>query len=327
MHILHQKNIVSQLTNMAGLLLLGTLSACGGGGDNGNSTGSAGGSTTSPVVAPTAAALPFSRMGLDYQFSSLQYQSTASRNGRDLGATIDASANITFSHQTSGSQDFPLNYNFTFPSAFPGGSVAASNVFSTSNGAANKDVKILVPNATKTVQNVFWRNISDPNAGGFALPGYQTDLTTLTWPTSGTAIYAGKAFQYVIENSTVGTAINRFALYSSDVTATVDYAAQTIAIAVAANPVLIDSVNSPSTRDPATFASAITFSGINYSTLNTGYSIPKHSSGMGFSGDGYATVFRFFGANAEEFGGIFEYHSLPNTFPTTQYISMALRKQ
>jgi hypothetical protein len=319
MQVTYQKNVVSQLTNIAGLLLLGALSACGGGSDNGNKSSSAS-QTTTPATTPVVNTLAFKRMGDDY--------GTGEVYGYDLGGTIDASANITFTHTSTSVNDTTAPFNFTFPSGLPGGSVTATNVFSISNTAANKNIQILAPNATKFVQNVYWHNIDNDDTGGFDLPGYQVDATAMTWPSAGTAIYSGKAFQFILEGvSTPGVAPRKArTLYSSDVVATVDYAAQKVTVAIAGNPVLIESSGTPTATDPSKFASTFTFTGVNYLALAKNYSGPALTSGFGLQGGG--DLIQFFGPNAEEFGGVFALGGYLSTSTTaTQFISMALRKQ
>ncbi|MFJ2987761.1 hypothetical protein ACIPF8_07830 [Collimonas sp. NPDC087041] len=325
MHIIHQKTVVSQLTKVASLLILGALSACGGGGDNGSSTTSTG--TAAPVVAPVTApavtpvvnTLPFKRMGFDFS-------TTGITQGTDLGATIDASANMTFAHQSAGSQDTGPNINFTLPSGLPGGSVVASNLFSINNVAADKNIRILSPNATKFVQNVAWRNSDDPTVVGFDLAGYVTDLTAVTWPAAGTATYTGTAFQYTIESTNPpGPVINARALYSSNVVATVDYAAQKITIVVAGNPVLIESSGTPSVVDPSKFASTLTYTNVNYAALLSGFDSGPLTSGLGLGGG--SNMLRFFGPNAEEFGAVLQFGGYLNSNLATQFIALALHKQ
>ncbi|AIY40131.1 hypothetical protein LT85_0973 [Collimonas arenae] len=321
-----QKNVVSQFATIASLLCLAALTACGGG-DSGNSTASTGSSTTPatttpPATTPSVNALAFNRMGTDF------YTGGAT-SGIDLGATIDASANITFTHQPIDSLDHSPAFNFTFPSGLAGGSVTASHIFSTNDVAANKNIRILNPNATKTIQNVYWRNIDDASTAGFDLAGYQSDLTTLTWPSSGTATYVGQAFQYISEVSNIpGNTQTARALYSSDVTATVDYAAQKVTFAIAPNPVLIDSSGTPSATDPSKFASTFTYTGITYTALNNGIVYPHLTTGFGLVNGPVPTFFRFFGTSAEELGAYFQFSGpLPNSIEATQILSMALRKQ
>lgn len=318
MHIENKKNSVFQFTSIAGLMLLGALSACGGGGDSGNSSAN-NGAVTKPVATPVTNSLAFKRMGDDYGSGEVY--------GYDLGGTIDASANITFTHTSTNINDTTAPFNFTFPSGLPGGSVTASHVFSISNTAANKNIQILAPNATEFVQNVYWHNIDNVNTGGFDLPGYQVDATATAWPSSGTATYAGKAFQQIRESSNIpGVVLEARALYSSDVVATVDYAAQKITVMIAGNPVLIDSSGTPTATDPSKFASTFTFTGVTYSTLANDFNGPQLASGFGLHGGG--DLIQFFGANAEEFGGVFNLGGyLSNSTRGWQFISMALRKQ
>lgn len=325
MQMVYQKKVASQLANIVGLMCLAALTACGGGGDN-NSTANTGNTAptvaapvTTPVVTPVVNALPFKRMGIDFSTKGVT-------EGVDLGATIDTSANITFAHQPSGTQDTGPSINFTFASGLPGGSVVASHVFSISNGAANKSIRILAPNATKMVQNVAWRNIDDPTVLGFDLAGYPTDLTAVTWPATGTATYTGTAFQYTMETSnTPGVTSSGRALYTSDVVATVDYAAQTITIAVSGNPVLLESSGTPSVVDPSKFASTLTYTGVSYYALSHTFDSPALRSGLGLGGG--SNMLRFFGPNAEEFGAIFQFGGYLNSNMATQFIALALRKQ
>ncbi|WP_211451091.1 hypothetical protein [Collimonas antrihumi] len=323
----NQKNAVFQLKNITALMFLGALSACGGGGDNSSGTANAGSNAptvaapvTTPVVTPVANTLAFTRMGIDFSTKGVT-------EGVDLGATIDASANMTFVHQPSGTQDTGPGINFTFASGLPGGSVVASHLFSISNGAANKSIRILAPNATKMVQNVAWRNADDPTVVGFDLAGYPTDLTAVTWPATGTATYTGTAFQYTMESSnTPGvTSSSGRALYTSDVVATVDYAAQKITIAVSGNPVLIESSGTPSVVDPGKFASTLTYTGVSYYALNHTFNSPAMTSGLGLGGG--SNMLRFFGPNAEEFGAIFQFGGYLNSNMAQQFIAVALRKQ
>ena len=317
-----RKNADFHLTTIASLVLLCALSACGGGGgsDSGNTSSSNSGSqTTAPATTPVVNTLAFKRMGDDFGSGEV--------NGYDLGGTIDAYANITFTHTSTSVNDTTAPFNFTFPSGLPGGSVTATNVFSISNTAANKNIQILAPNATKFVQNVHWHNIDNAHTGGFDLPGYQVDASATAWPASGTAIYSGKAFQSILEGtSSPGVSQEARALYSSDVVATVDYAAQKVTITIAGNPVLIESTGTPTATDPSKFASTFTFTGVTYSALAKNYSGPELTSGFGLHGGG--DLIQFFGPNAEEFGGVFNLGGSLSTFTiASQFISVALRKQ
>ena len=336
MQMSNQPNTVFRLKNIVAPMLfgalLGTLSGCGGGGDGGSNTASSGASTqpattpaVTPAVVPAVNTLPFKRMGMDFTTKGVT-------TGMDLGATIDASANITFAHQSVGSKgngpstDNGPSVNFTFASGLPGGSVVASHVFSISNGAANKSIRIAAPNATKMVQNVAWRNLDDPTVVGFDLAGYPTDLTAVTWPATGTATYVGTAFQYTMETSnTPGVTTSGRALYTSDVIAIVDYAAQKITISVSGNPVLIESSGTPSVVNPSKFASTLTYTGVSYYALSHTFDSDALTSGLGLGGG--SNLLRFFGPNAEELGAIFQFGGYLNSNMASQFISLALRKQ
>ncbi len=327
-----QNKAVSYLPKIAVLLLISALSACGGGSsDSGNSTPVAD-KDNSPTPAVSDAQI--TRLGLDYLPNGV---GRTSDGGDDIGkATVDANGNITLSRNDTNPEGNQFIYNFTFPSGMPGGSIK-TNLFSTTLGGANKEVKILAPNAT-AVQNVFWRNADNPYIGGFAEIGHPTDLSTLAWPASGTATYSGKGFQYLIEYNN-GIASN--ALYTSDVIATVDYAAQTITIVAGANPTLVDSLGNFTAIDPSRLASTFAFTGITYTTLKTeSYSESEITNGLGWSHFSNEAL-GFFGSNAEEFSAVIEFSTpnsgattpftpVPTTAPITaytQYLSLALRKQ
>jgi len=311
-----------RLTNIAGLMLLATLSACGGGG---SASGEQAIATPDAVVTPPASNVTFRRM--NFGFTAGKGEDT----GIDQGATIDAAANITFVQQIIAGQ--PPASNFTFPSGLPGGSVIASHVFSIAT--ANKNIMILAPNANKTVQNVFVRNTDDTRQYEFALAGYQTDLAGLTWPASGAATYTGKAFQKIfVDTDPVpqpGWIAGGTGLYSSDVVAKVDYANKKITITVGANPVLIESSGAPLAIDPGKFLSTITFTDVTYAQLNNNRSFPEESTELGLVGGSTLPLLRFFGSNAEEMGGIFIYggflKGLGSYQRANQMISFALRKQ
>lgn len=309
-----------RLTIIPGPILIAILSACGGSSDGDQATASPDVAVTPPVSNVT--------------FRRMNFGITAGKGedtGIDQGATVDASANITFVQQTIAGQ--PPASNFMFPSGLPGGSVIASHVFSIA--AANKSIKILTPNATKTVQNVFVRNTDNTGQYEFALVGYQTDLAGLTWPASGTATYTGKAFQEInvvtATDPSPGWIDAGTGLYSSDAVAKLDYANKKITITVGTNPVLIDSRGPPLALDPGRFLSTITFTDVTYAQLNINRNFPEQTSELGLGGGSTLPLLRFFGGNAEEMGGIFPYggylKGVTNDQPARQMISFALRKQ
>jgi hypothetical protein len=303
---------VSRLTKVAGLLLAVTLSACGGGGTSNSPANDQSAAIDKPPT-PATSPLSFSAMGYGYKVEKGEPFKTYT----GFNAALDASSNIALTVLDSSNAN---SYSFTFPSGLPGGSVVASHIFSSSNGAANKDVKLLTPSATTTVQNFFWRNTNDPAIGGLAQAGYWSNPENLIWPAFGTATYAGKAFQYLIEADT-----SSYSLYSSDVTVSVDYAAKAVAIALAENPVLVDSVGTPKAIDLSKLTTKATLTDISYRTQTK--SNASFYSGLGFMAS--ATNIRFYGANAEEFGATLQlWGTLPGTTQhANQFISFALRKQ
>ncbi|MET3107692.1 hypothetical protein AAKU67_002133 [Oxalobacteraceae bacterium GrIS 2.11] len=322
---------------MLGIITLTSLVSCGGGSNSGS--GSADTPANHDEIIPVSNG--FTRMGLDVDPSGL-------RVAGDLGATIDSSANITFQTAFNENPQFP--YSFTFASGLPGGALAGSistNLLSYTLGAANKNVKILAPSQTKYVQNVFWTNADNPSVHGFGAAGYRLNPGTLTWPVSGTATYTGKAFQYVVDtySGSTGSGVSPqdnygFALYTSSVTATVNYATRTMVMNVAPDAVLQNiSDNSSMQGVPGNLlAATINLNEIGFSGpyLEYGFT-PYQISGLGLGLD-YVDTLNFFGADAQELAGIVEYSSfVPGStqpvYPgsmfgnTYQTISFALVRQ
>ncbi|PRC90620.1 hypothetical protein [Solimicrobium silvestre] len=314
------------VTTIAGLIMVGALSACGGGSGGGNDGKHIDSAKpiVPPVAPPISAATEFSRIGLDYQVGSNDY----SRG--DWATSIDASANITFS---STNKDSPaLNYSFRFPSGLPGGAISGG-LFSTTIGSANKTIQILTPSSTKTVQNVFWRNTNDPSVYGFGQAGYMVNPSKITWPTNGTSTYSGKAFQYIVSDGSIPS----FAMYTNKITATVDYSAKTISIAVAPNPTLLNTIGNPLIINEAAIQNAtnITMSNLNLSgsTIDldpdpaTGNWSQQHSN----LGVGVASIdLAFFGNTAQELAGTLTFHNnqgMDYHIWRHQHISFALAKQ
>ncbi|MCD6027637.1 MAG: hypothetical protein K0R08_2156 [Solimicrobium sp.] len=319
------------LSKLVGLILVGMLSACGGsgGGEAGqNSLNPVNDPIVTPPIIPPGATTPFDRLGLDVQLFS---NTPSNTTGFQLGATFDSSANITFTNaeQIPGNPTF--NYNFTFPSGLAGGSLQG-NLFTISKGAVHKEINILTPSITRNVQNVFWRDSADPSLFGFGLPGYVQKLSAQNWPANGTAKYVGKAFQYIIDSTLKTSAVATYALFTSEVTATVDYSAKKIDVVVAPNPQFINSVgNVAPAVDLGQIAANYTLTNLDLSGNNFSQSI---SETQPLSGLGLAVrenALGFFGKNAEELGGVIHYSgsiTAPSLFTTRdQFISFALVKQ
>lgn len=312
---------------LAGLIMAGMLSACGGGGSEGSSGGPSGGGNK--PVDPPVSSTTFERIGLDAQLSSKTPFNTSSGV---FSATIDSSANITFTPGPAVEGEPTFNYNFTVPSGLAGGSVSGG-LFHIIKGAAAKDIRLLTPSTTKAVQNIFWFDTNDNSLFGFGLAGYLNKLKSQTWPTSGTAQYIGKAFQYITDSNPDNPGATTYALFTSDVTATVDYSAKTIAIAVAGHPNLINTIGDPAviSADPNLFAAdyqltTLDLSGESAVQVLSG-TMP--TSGLGLTATDNALG--FFGNNAEELGGVIHYNGAVEvplgTIIRDQFISFALIKK
>jgi len=312
---------VSPLSKWLGIVLIGALgglAACGGGGSD------------SQIIIPNTeenvsrkpaqAATVFGGYGYSYQVGG-------NAMSEPLIATVNSVGEITLKAE---SKDYPeLNYDFKVPSGFSGTPFIGGRMLSFSMGNLNKEMKVLAPSATTFVQNVFWRNLDNIAKGGFAQVGYLTDTTKLAWPVAGTAIYQGKAFQYLTEihASSKNKQVKTF-LFSSDITAVVDYAAKTLKIEVAPDGERVDGVENKAGLSPAQFVSSIGYQDFTYAsrgalqpTLHNGLNLTK------LSGDSI----NFFGENAEELGGFLRFDCATckdNAKMKTQLaISFALRKQ
>jgi len=310
----------STLLTLAGLALAGVLSACGGGSAGNDPKGD----NNTPVTPPTSNTY-FERIVVDTKV----FIGTSYGQWGGVGVKIDSNANITFAHHDSSS--LLDNYNFTFPSGLAGG-LASGNLFTFKDGAADKEVIILAPTATKTVQNVFWHNISNPSSFGFGLAGYMAHVGEERLPKNGTIKFSGKAFQYIVDFNQRIPDQTTYTLYVSDVTAIADYSTSTFTISVAPNPTLINTIGDPAVInvDPAQFASSYTLtdlegSGFNRNTIWN--NMPQ--SGLGLTAD--AGMLSHFGSNAEELAGFVKYSGDVTTpagkMTRNQYISFALTKQ
>lgn len=315
----------SIFSTLAGVALAGVLSACGGGGSEQNLVDPP---ADNPNNNPPVTTTSFSRLGLDVQlFGNTPSDST----GHLLKATVDSDANITFSNSDPLPDQPVFNYNFTFPSGLPGGSVSG-NLFQISNGNANKEIYILTPGATKNVQNVFWRNKDTPTLFGIGLAGYRFLIKPEAWPTSGTATYAGKAFQYIIDSNAQDPAKTTYALYTSEITALVDYSGKAIAIDVTPNPTLINTIGDPAVvnADPNQFSANYKLATSIFSPDST-FSLPLSSPPSGLKLPFVNNALAFFGNNAEELGGFVRYSGDVTTpegvMTRDQFISFALVKQ
>ena len=315
-----QPGYSNRLHTVSSLILTATLlAACGGG--SGGSSGDHG------QVTP-GSATQFTRMGMDVDPSG-------NRVSGDLGATVDTSANITFS--TAGAENQAYAYNFTFPSGLPGGFISGLGRFVTSIGSANKNILILAPSLTSYVQNVLWLNNDNEDVYGFANAGYLLDPRKYRWPTSGTASYTGEAIQYVVDHYQSGQQ-GGYAVFTSTVRATLNYANRWLDIDV--QPGVLgegDIWGNSSMADvsPALVSARLLLNDLNFKGRYLAYDIaPGLVNGWGLGLDTVASV-NFFGPNAEEMAGIVEYsslatgsaHSDPNQPVTYQTISFALVKQ
>jgi len=319
----------STLLTLAGLALVGALSACGGGSGSNQTPGTP---IVDPVVPPVVTT-QFDRFGLDVQlFSNTPINST----GIQLGASIDSSANITIKNLDQQLPDHPaFNYNFSFPSALPGGSSVSGNLFTIAKTSIDKEINILTPSTTKNVQNVFWRGKNDPTLFGFGAVGYALKLNSKNWPTNGNATFKGKGFQYIVDSNGAAPSNTTYALYKSDVTASVDYSAKTISIAVAPNPVLVNTIGDSAVikadQNQLDLTANYTLANLNLSgeTAIQRISTTQLNSGLGLPVKEDSLT--FFGNNAQELGGFVRYSgnvTLSSGVVTRdQFISFALVKQ
>jgi len=293
------------------IALLLTLAACGG--------VSVGGSSATPDDHHIVdGATRFTRFGLDLD-------PTGNRVGGELGATIDANANITFKTAFAENQNYP--YFFTFASGLPGGSVTSQLLYTTTLPGQNKTVSLLAPNLTKNVQNVFWSNLTDPDTYGFASAGYLLNPSKIGWPAFGSDSYQGQAYQYVVDQYIDGRA-NGYALYTSSVSVALDYGSRTMTISIAPGTRQSLSGNSTMSDISSRLIGAIfNLTNLNFSGGYLGYQVnPDQQNGWGlaFAGDHQVN---FYGENAQELAGILTYHSDRYNPDTWETISFAALRQ
>lgn len=304
----------------AGLAVV--LSACGGGSSSNNSEHDFDQNPTPP--APTTY---FGKLATDVKlFTGYDFGMPGSS-----GASIDSSANITLSYNDP-SSTLP-SYNFTFPSGLPGGSVSG-NLFTIQNNSQNKEINILTPSLTKTVQNVFWKNIDDPSYFGFSLAGYINYAENQKLPTTGTVTFSGKAFQYIVDSNESIADKTTYALYVSDATATADYSTNTFTVSIAPNANLIKSIGNPTVInvDPSQFASTyivtnMEHSGLSFQDANSWTTPPR----SGLELPARHGALSHFGSNAQELAGLIRYSgdvtNPDGPMTRDQFVSFALVKQ
>jgi len=303
----------NQSMKFAGIVLAGALAACGGGSGDGNTATQPDQHEAIPV---TNGQTTFTSLGLDNLI-------TSSSNG-DMGAAVDSSMRITFSNAGN---DVPYHYDFTFNSGLPGGVLSNGTIScglcTFNDTTADKNINILAPAATQYVQNVFWKNIDNPEIFGFGEAGYLLNPSTITWPGNGTATYTGKAFQYFPNNTSIPNTLSGYALYTSSVTATVDYSAKTIVITVAPDAKLQDLTSNSTMNgvalDQLGFAQTVTDLELSGDVINFDH-----------TGDSIKAL-GFFGPNAENLAGVItDYNFLTPEIEAgnlPRYISFALNKQ
>ena len=274
-----------------------------------------------------ATATQFTRIGIDVD-------PAGRRVAGDLGATVDASANITF--KTAATEDQAYPYFFTFPSGLPGGSISGADSYTTLLGSANKSVFILAPSLTRFVQNVVWLNQDNESVYGAASAGYLLDPRKIRWPTDGTVHYKGKAIQYVVDRYPQPEN-NGYAVYTSEVSATINYASRSMLINVepgVRNELDMWGNSSMADVDPAQISASLNLTRLNFAGRYLGYEAAAQKNGWGL-GLELSSVVNFFGADAEELAGVVEYSNLardggkvdPLSPVTYQTISFALVKQ
>lgn len=316
----------STLLTLAGLALFGTLSACGGGGASSPAPTTP---AANPVVPPVTTT-QFDRFGLDVQlFSNTPFNST----GGQLGATLGSGGNITIKNLDQQLPSHPaFNYNFTFSSGIFGGPLKG-NLLTFVQGGIDKEINLLSSGATKNVQNVFWRGKKDPTLFGFGAVGNALKLNTKNWPVNGNGTFKGKAFHYIVDSNVAAPSSTTYALYTSDVTALVDYSAKTISIAVAPNPTWINSIGEPAVTkaNQNQLSANYTLTNLNLSgeTAIQHISATQLQSGLGLPVKDDALT--FFGNNADELGGFVRYSGDVTTstgvMTRDQFISFSLVKQ
>ena len=141
-------------------------------------------------------------------------------------------------------------------------------------------------------------------------------------------MYKGKAFQYFTELNLADANKSGLFLFSSDVTATVDYAAKTLKIEMGPNTQRVGKNPDFAGFIPEDFTSTLNYSAISYSsrgvvdsTVKTGYGLNQLS----------VNSINFFGPQAQELGGFLQYDcnacGKPTGYKFQQYISFALVKQ
>ena len=317
----------SPLMRFAGVLLVGALCACGGGGHSGAATGQPD-AGVKPAPAPESdnTIKPVPLGGYSYVTALFGASDSGSVSG-----SMDASANMTLMRAARENPD--LNYNFTFPSGMPGGVVKSNDLFSLTLGGANKEINILTPSHTQSVQNVFWRDRANQTIAGFAQAGFPTDIHKVTWPESGTATYTGKAFQYLVEHkikmpATIEAMMPndvRYTLYTSDVIAKVDYATKTLKITITPSAHLVNHSGVIPNIKNSQFASYLTYNGISYASRGT-----RQATMSGLKGNLTVDSINFFGPGAEELGGFLRFDGIGLDVPTStklvHFVSFTLRK-
>ena len=165
--------------------------------------------------------------------------------------------------------------------------------------------------------------------------GYPTDLRKLTWPVTGSSVYKGKGWIYYIQNKKYFSvnANNKFAyaLYTADVTVTVDYAGKLLNVLVGPDPQRIEAIGDQAGSLPGYGSVAdIRYQGFSYATL----AMPSttYVNGLNLTGSGFhrgVESIQFFGARAEEISGLFTYNGKsmsPVETDIKQIISFTLPK-
>ncbi len=289
-------------------LLLAALSACGGS-DNKQQQKQA------EAPAQSGSAI-FNRLGWE------EFPGGEQINGV-LGASVDTSGNITFKQKSLVPE---YNFNFTFGSGLPG-SPFSSNYIATTIGSAHKQIRILSPNITSTVQNVMWSDTLYPNMFGLEIAGYLAKPSQIEWPAGDTISYHGSAFQYVEENDSANPGETVTELLASAVTATLDVVSKKFTVLVDGKITQLEGLDSPlSEKMPAdSFSEVLTLSQLDFSGDYLRYAVdgiepnPKEFHNKFHMG--------FFGTHAQEFGGIAVIDDPKDSRIHRKIISFTLRKQ
>ena len=310
---------LKQAKYLAPLVLALALAACGG--DSGNDAPATAGVTPTPTPTPTPAPVAAQKV-VGYGASSFKSlrASGYNENWGDMSSmTYDGTQGVTAVYDYHNEDS---SYTFTTPFALGAASGLTGTLVSISVGAQNKSFHLLDTNTLKSVQNVFWENIDDTQVQGVAVVGAGgAAYSDLNLPSTGTATYAGHAFQVFDLTTSPGYAK---VVYRTDATGVFDYATRTMTVTLGANPQFVESVGSVSSADTSLLAIQPTFVFASNSATSATHAENRADGSDQINGN-------FFGSNGAEFGGALFQQNNPTWAGSPNLVSIrtsfALKKQ